>query len=171
MKFNWLFLGLVLLFFATLGFAINGDRFRGALLPAAAFERAKGKITQSRLNAYQRRKRGMAWGKETVYSADIRFQFRVGGQIYTSELVDFDVSSSQIDPKSAQLRLRKYPLHRKIAVFYDPQNPHLAVLEPQNKARSLRALCFTAFLWVSGFLLVVTTSIKQWQKRRQISTV
>jgi hypothetical protein len=65
-------------------------------------------------------------GKAT-YSADIRYEFYVNDTLFEGSRVSFgNVSTS--DSEDAKKKLRKYPLQKKVDVYYDPEFPGESVL-------------------------------------------
>jgi hypothetical protein len=69
-------------------------------------------------------------GYATMYLADIRFRYTVGGRNYSTDKLHFGQTVSSGDSSEAQLRLFKYPLGSAVTVSYNPANPSIAAVEP-----------------------------------------
>jgi len=64
---------------------------------------------------------------KTTYSADIRYEFQVNDSLFEGYRVTFgNVSRSSSD--NAKETLRKYPVRKKVDVYYDPEFPGDSVL-------------------------------------------
>ena len=64
---------------------------------------------------------------KTTYSADIRYEFYVHDSLFEGYRVTFgNVSRSSSD--NAKETLRKYPVRKKVDVYYDPEFPGESVL-------------------------------------------
>ena len=70
------------------------------------------------------------------FKADVSYQYAVGGRNFSGTRIRFaDTTGSR---RNAQENLIKpYPVGREVEVFYDPQNPRDAVLEPGGGLRGL----------------------------------
>ncbi len=67
--------------------------------------------------------------ESTTYSADISYDYAVGGVEYVNGTVRFgQVNTSS--PSDARAMLKKYPVGAPVTVYYNPENPQIAVLEP-----------------------------------------
>jgi hypothetical protein len=67
----------------------------------------------------------------TMYSADISYDFVVDGKPFSGNRITINsggTSTSSI--KSVKKDLQKYPVDATVTVFYDPELPNNAVLEP-----------------------------------------
>jgi len=65
-------------------------------------------------------------GKAT-YSADVRYEFSVNDTLFEGSRITFG-SVSTSDSEDAKEKLRKYPLRKKVDVYYDPEFPGESVL-------------------------------------------
>jgi hypothetical protein len=89
---------------------------------SAQWPQAKGVITVSRLEVsyYRQRK---------AFRALIQYRYRVGDTSYSSAQLSFNKYHAA--PSAAwQGVLDTYPVGKPVDVFYDPQNPAFAILEP-----------------------------------------
>jgi hypothetical protein len=63
------------------------------------------------------------------YEADVMFEFELDGQTYSSNNVSFgEYASSQAS--HAREIVRRYPEGSRVTVYYNPEDPDTAVLEP-----------------------------------------
>jgi len=61
----------------------------------------------------------------------ITYSYEIDGRTYFSDRVHFGATASDSD--YAKNYVRKYPMGKKVHVYYDPTNPSLSVLEPEVK--------------------------------------
>ena len=116
--------------------AYNGSR-------SATWPSVSGTIVLSRVTASEPR-RILGRDTEPGYSADIAYQFRVGGSRYTGETIAFAIGSSH--QSSAENRVRKYPLGMAVSVYYNPNDPTKSVLEPGYRREDIYMLLFVGIL-------------------------
>lgn len=93
-------------------------------------------------------------GDRTV-SADVRYQYDVAGRTYQSSRVAFGSGGT------AQSQVTKYRPGAPVTVYYDPEKPKSAVLEPGTAGVNV-------FLYIGlGLILVVGTIglIQAWRER------
>lgn len=65
------------------------------------------------------------------YYPKVRYWYVVNGTMYVSDQVSFGATISSASGRySAERILKQYPQGRRVAVFYRPKKPELAVLEP-----------------------------------------
>lgn len=65
----------------------------------------------------------------TLYGAEITYTYTINDRAFASTQVSFgDYTSSDTD--HAEDLTSRYPAERSVTVYYDPQNPARAVLEP-----------------------------------------
>ncbi len=88
----------------------------------------------------------------TTYSADIRFAFEVEGEQFESDSYRFGVTGHS-DQSEANRAVSKYPVGADVTVYYDPQNPELAILEP-----GVGGTDFFMLLFLTPFNLVMLGS-------------
>ncbi len=67
---------------------------------------------------------------KTMYSADIRYEFTVEGEVYEGDKVSFGSGFSSSNTSMAKKSLKKYPRLKSVDVYYDPEFPGSSVLEP-----------------------------------------
>lgn len=117
------FLGVV---FAAVGCAVVvllGKPTRDQALASRSWPATEGTIIRSRLE--QSSDDGKVW-----FSADIGYDYRVGGEAFTGHRVWFgdDYRSSPGD--EFRDAVDRYPLGSRVTVHYDPARPAQSVLEP-----------------------------------------
>ncbi|QDV48123.1 DUF3592 domain-containing protein [Gimesia fumaroli] len=66
----------------------------------------------------------------STYSAEITYRYQVEGQNYKCGTVWFGSDVSTSNRSLAQDTVKKYPVDKQVVVYYDPQKPAAAVLEP-----------------------------------------
>jgi hypothetical protein len=62
--------------------------------------------------------------------ADIAYQYTVDNQKMAGSAISFSYFYSSSNDEETSKFVRKYPRGKKVAVHYDPMDPHRAVLEP-----------------------------------------
>ena len=160
---NWIGACYVVWIFCSLTLWINFSQFQGALISPTSFHRVEGKIISVQIDEYRRRKwRPFNSGK--AYSPEIKYQYKVGGIIYHSTRIDFDLPRSYSEKKWAQEHIGKYQFVKKVIVFYWPNQPSFSVLEPHKKGRTKVVLYIVVSLWIASLLIVVAHHFKQVKK-------
>lgn len=96
-----------------------------------------------------------------VYTPKIRYQYQVEGKHYTCNRIGFGGESGGKRSKAKKV-VDKYPSGKKVTVYYNPQDPKIAVLKA---GFSLGALF--AFLAGIIFFGVGVICFKAYQKNRQ----
>jgi len=99
--------------------------------------------------------------KGTVhYYANIKYSFKVNGQEYIASGITFKDLNRPIGEE-----LSKYPVGRKVKVYYNPDDPVIAVLEPGASWESYQA-------FVLGILiLIVDIGVIVYYKRKEMKAV
>jgi hypothetical protein len=82
----------------------------------------------------------------TYYRARTVYEYGVDGQTYRSERVAFGGLIRSAMPSFARRGIAKYPAGSLVTVYYNPNEPSQAVLEPRAKG--------VWILWVSAALLI-----------------
>lgn len=80
---------------------------------------------------------------------DIRYTYEVESIPYSSTLVTLAADYHEID-----YYLNKYPLNRKVTVYYDVNDPSFAVLEPDKKDWTVLLRPF-AWIFFGGLIFLV----------------
>jgi hypothetical protein len=98
--------------------------------------------------------------EQTVYQADVLYEYVVAGRTYSSSMVTFGDYSSP-DPSHADSIVKKYPVGSSVTVYYSPGEPETSVLE--------RGVTWSTVAYAVPFLLVVLLVfgvIRRWLARR-----
>ncbi|WP_417380019.1 DUF3592 domain-containing protein [Gimesia sp.] len=66
----------------------------------------------------------------STYSAHVVYRYQVQDKNYEAKTVWFGSDVSTSDRSLAQNTIKKYPIQQSVTVYYDPQHPETAVLEP-----------------------------------------
>jgi len=74
-----------------------------------------------------------------TYRAKIEYKYSVGGKTYLSDKICF-ADYRDIGGARAQRIFQKYAAREYVVVHYDPDNPHIAVLEPGLESGNLPLL-------------------------------
>jgi len=68
--------------------------------------------------------------RTTYYRPDVHYKYQIGNHNYTSSQRVFGEKPRYDTRDRAQTIIENYPTGRALKVYYDPANPHQAVLEP-----------------------------------------
>jgi len=69
-----------------------------------------------------------------MYSARIRFEYRVNGGEYQTDQIYIGQTAGSGDSSEAELRRFRYPLGKRLTVSYDPSDPSIASVHPGFQA-------------------------------------
>ncbi len=84
----------------------------------------------SRSNGTTRRKTGTRTARtKTSYRAEVLYDYVVNGETYSANKVLFG-QVGKGSPASARKIVNRYPAGKKVTVYYNPDEPEIAVLEP-----------------------------------------
>lgn len=83
------------------------------------------------------------------YSADVRYEYEVAGTEYTSSNISFQHETSGSHRDEIQAIVARYPKGKRVTVYYKPERPKTAVLEPGADSPSYGMLIVGG-----GFLLL-----------------
>ena len=93
----------------------------------------------------------------TTYGAAVVYDYEVGGREYVQSRITFG-DSSRGDPAYAERIVRRYQPDREVTVYYDPEDPSLAVLEPSSGGSWLLLLIGGAFIVFSIFMMLMMSA-------------
>jgi hypothetical protein len=65
-----------------------------------------------------------------IYSANLLFRFQVNGRNYITDTLHFGQTLGSGDSSDAELRHIRYPLGAAVTVWYNPNDPTIAAVEP-----------------------------------------
>jgi hypothetical protein len=120
-------LSAAVMFFCLLLLYKNFNNIRGAFfIDPAALRRTQGEIISSTV----RYKYGR---KSSGYVYEILYDYEVGDNLYLSYQVNFASIIGDDKPAFAQAYVGKYPVGKKVIVFYKFDEPSFSVLEPDVK--------------------------------------
>jgi hypothetical protein len=68
-------------------------------------------------------------GEATIYIPEVRYQYRVKGQVYESSTIAV-VEHHFAWPDRAVAMIAQYGIHQPVNVYYHPQKPAISVLQP-----------------------------------------
>jgi hypothetical protein len=94
-------------------------------------------------------------GSSTMYSADIRFRYKVDGREYTTGVLHFGQIAGSGDSSDAELRRFRYPLGSEVTVAYNPDAPSIAAAEPGFDSEVLLLPGAGLAFSVPGIMLIV----------------
>ncbi|MFU8860970.1 MAG: DUF3592 domain-containing protein [Cyclonatronaceae bacterium] len=107
---------------------------------------------------------------KSVY-ATIRYTYKVDGYTYTGNR--FTLENGEPDVRQVARRLDAYPEGRTITVYYNPENPSQAVLEPGVSANALMvtSMAYLFFVLVIVFLSGISFRFSSyWQQKLEPET-
>jgi Protein of unknown function (DUF3592) len=90
--------------------------------------------------------------RTTYYHYSIEYEFTTNGKNYRSDEITFD-NNYRLEQKFAQVYVSKYPVGKKVTVYYDPRDPSFSVLEPEEKGDAAVELLF---LIISALVIVLS---------------
>lgn len=113
---------------APTGGALIWRAARGALRSWAApqWPRVWGVVRSSRV-------REVPGGDDAGYMPDIGYEYEVGEVLYSSNDIRLGDVERYKAYSEAEARAARYPVGRRTLVSYDPQAPHVSLLEPHER--------------------------------------
>jgi hypothetical protein len=106
----------------------------------------EGKIESSAVTQHQDNSNPDSSG--TLYSANVRYSYAVNGRTYQSSTIWSGTHYSSSSSGEQQQIVARYPPGKAVPVYYDPEHPEEAVLEP--------GVFFTSYiLYVAGWVVFV----------------
>lgn len=136
-------------FFGIVGIYVGWERVAQGLT-SRNWPITEGKITYSQIErTYTLRRTGTRKG-EFRYYAKIQYEYTVNDVLYTGNRLAFaDPPGGRDDEGEQEARevLERYPILKQVQVYYDPDDPATAVLEPGISFGSI-----TPFL--AGFIML-----------------
>jgi hypothetical protein len=89
------------------------------------------------------------------YAATVRYRYRVGNKDYEGDRIRAG-GHRALTQAGAQARASKYSIGRRLRVYYDPQHPARAVLEPGKNANMAPMMVFLlVFLAIEAVLVSI----------------
>ena len=99
-----------------------------------------------------------------VYRPEIRYVYEIGEAKYASDQITIGDAVTSRDDDKVQKIIQKYPANTEVRVYYKPNDPKTAVLEPGSIGETWRRLagglvCFgVAYLLIRMGILVFQSS-------------
>ncbi len=90
-------------------------------------------------------------GDGTTYRPIVNFSYQVNGQILTGDTIFFGgggISSSNL--KYANKIVNKYPVKTRVNLFYNPSQPHIAVIEAGVTKKTFIQFTFGSLFFIVG---------------------
>ncbi len=108
----------------------------------------------------QRKKFGVRRVKRyTVYRPLVTYRYTVNGQTYTQRNLDVNGSSEYRKQSSVQAVIEKYAPGREVTVYYNPNDPSDAMLEPGSDGTSV-LLFFVLGVFMLGVAGIIAVKEK-----------
>jgi hypothetical protein len=123
-----------------------------------------GKITEVGVVAEERREDDDDDGRTritTVYRSDVQYAYTVGGREFHSNAWKWGWTGFYPDEASARAPVAKYAAGASVPVFYNPESPEEAILEPGNKDGRGAQLVFGAMFALTGIIMFWAFSVMQ----------
>lgn len=143
-------LGLIV---AGLGLLIVGINSLKNISPSSHWLPAPGSITCSEIENRTSMEADQNPGLESsiVEVAKIEYTYIVQDTSYTSHQINLERPKQE---QAADL-IERYPIHKRITAYYNPETPSEAVLEPGTSERNYLALFFGAVLILVGMVMTL----------------
>ncbi len=137
-KLAFWFVALPLLVLITRFDDVKGSFF----LTTIEFSSIKGEVIESKITH----------GHRPKYRFNISYSYEVNGVKYTNSRVGFGFKGSNNKDSVSEI-LNKYPVGKKVEVYFDNQKPNFSVLEPERNSRS--DFYIVIFLCIAGVLFSI----------------
>lgn len=126
---------------------------------------SKGKILHSEVFKGQTSSKSGSSRTFTEYSPNLSYSYTVSGKRYEGRVFSFDSSWGRAStPGMAEDVVNKYPVGRKVKVFYDPNNPAVAVLQP---VKSTGPVSTGGSIGTGGLVILTAICLALWKKAFQ----
>lgn len=131
-------------FLTALGIAlsVHGKRVLDEAQASTKWPAVPGKVTASNLTTSHSR-------NGTTYAAHVEYAYAVGGRELSGSTVWFGDEDTH-DRDDAQKTLAQFPVGKEVRVFYRPDQPETAVLEPGTYPSSYLMLGLGVALGLAG---------------------
>ncbi len=106
-----------------------------------------GTITRSEVKIWKR-------DSNTHYEPDIAYSYTVEGKKYTSSKITVGDGALDNNVSKAKRLQAEYPAGKEVEVYYDPDLPESAVLQPGTKSGDLMLAGISALFFFIGLLSV-----------------
>lgn len=138
---------------------INGTRQVLDANASTGWEHTQGTVTKSEIERSERESKDSNGNSQTytTYSAIVRYEYRVANKSYASQQVSF--SNPNASETTAEARVSKYPVGSTVNVYYAPDDPRKAVLEPGITAESF-VVAFLSLMFIVGGVICAVVGFK-----------
>ncbi len=121
---------------------------------SAGWPAAQGKIESSTVDVEKERERDSDGDihYKTKYIPNIVYQYQVDGMDFMGDQISFGSTSSS-SPGWAYKMRDQYPEGSEVAVYYDPEKPQEAVLQPGAKGTTYIVLVIGVAFAITGVLI------------------
>ena len=93
----------------------------------------------------------------TTYAAAIRYAYEIEGKAYESDQIQLGGTSETSQPREFERMVERYPKGKRVTVYYDPDDPATATLEPGELGGIFNmAIVAGGFILVGGVLVALT---------------
>jgi hypothetical protein len=93
----------------------------------------------------------------TTYAAAIRYAYEVDGKAYESDQIQLGGTSETSQPGEFERMVKRYPEGKRVTVYYDPDDPATATLEPGELGGIFNmAMVAGGFILVGGIIVALT---------------
>ncbi len=94
------------------------------------------------------------------YSPSVSYSYEIGGQRLTSKYIWASGGDSSTNREPHQAVVDKYQVGSPVKVFYDPQNPGFAILEPGITTTNYIVLGGGGAILLAGAIMAVATGVQ-----------
>ena len=108
--------------------ALVSSQRRHRIAASANWPSVSGTVLSNKLHVI--RSGGNPGDVSPTYSVALRYRYSVGPETYESSRIGWGAKSADRKPDIPETFLREYPEGHAIAVFYDPMNPAMAMIDP-----------------------------------------
>lgn len=95
----------------------------------------------------------------TTYIANVLFQYRVNDSEFECDCINFDYGIRTSNKRKEQSIVEQYPPGSQVTVYYDPDDPHQAVLEKRVGGLFTTVLVSTVFILIGVILAVISLGV------------
>jgi hypothetical protein len=103
---------------------------------------------------------GKSADQEPRYTAVVMYKYNVKGYEYTADKVSYSTKTS-LNKSDANRVVGRYPLGKKVKVYYNPDKNHIAVLEPGMASASYFPIVFGIMVAFFCILVIVVVFRKK----------
>jgi hypothetical protein len=131
---------------------VHGKRVLDEAQASSRWPAVPGKVTACNLTTSHGR-------NGTTYAAHVAYAYTVGGRELTGSTVWFGDEDTR-DRDEAQKTLAQFPVGKEVRVFYRPEQPETAVLEPGTYPSSYQMLVLGVVLGLAGVGVTIAGAVK-----------